>query len=126
MPKIKDNAVTFLYDGDDLTGEQFIKRMEEEQDPVRLRRIIGVLTLGMEATRAGYQLPGCCIDLEGIPRRPKAPPLESDLGKDGFGKLIEGVDACYCDLIQGSHDTKCGPNCTRKKGSLNVADGTDE
>jgi hypothetical protein len=121
MPKIRDNAVTFLFNGDDLTGEEFIERIQNVEDPAHLRRIITTLTLGMEATRAGYNLPGACIDLEGLrPRAPKVPPLESDLGKDGDGKLIEGVESCFCGLIQGSHGVSCGATCTRNKESLNV------
>lgn len=121
MPKIRDNAVTFLFGGDDLTGEEFLERIKAVEDPAHLRRIITTLTLGMEATRAGYNLPGACIDLEGLrPRASKVPPLESDLGKDGEGTLIEGVETCFCDYIQGCHGVSCGPTCTRNKESLNV------
>lgn len=122
MPKIRDNAVTFLFDGDDLTGEEFIERIAHVDNPEHLRRIITTLTLGMEATRAGYNLPGACIDLEGMrPRASKVPPVDSDLGKDGDGKLIEGVDNCFCDLIQGSHSTSCGPTCKRNKECINAS-----
>lgn len=52
----------------------------------------------------------------------KVPSIESDLGKDGDGQLIDDVEECFCDLVSGSHSCSCGPSCKRKKGTLNATD----